>query len=163
MDATTTHSMPLLIQQLKANHPDLTFTEADSFSWAPHKQTIYYNSTLPHAEALLLHELSHALLGHRAYRRDVELIAMETAAWKKAAEYAKEYAVEQVATDLDGNDEVTQDHLDTYRDWLHARSTCPECSANGYQTEVLQYSCPACTHTWRVNEARLCALRRYGN
>jgi len=162
MDATTTHSMPLLIQQLKAAHPTVTFTEADSFSWAPHEQTIYYNEAIPDAEALLLHELSHALLDHRAYRRDVELLAMETAAWEKAAAYTVEHETTLDGLRLSIDDTVVQDHLDTYRDWLHARSTCPECSANGYQTDTQHYSCPACAHTWRVNEARLCALRRYG-
>lgn len=161
MDATTTHSMPLLIQQLKAAHPEVTFTEADSFAWAPQQQTIFYNVALPNADALLLHELSHALLDHRSYRRDVELIAMETAAWDKAAEYATRHNESSPETALTISDDVIQDHLDTYRDWLHARSTCPQCSANGYQTDTFHYTCPACTHTWRVNEARLCALRRY--
>lgn len=163
MDATTTHSMPLLIQKLKATHPELTFTEDDQFSWSPHNRTIFYNEALPHAEALLLHELSHALLDHRSYRRDVELVAMETAAWEKAADYAKENAAHLAGITLDLSDTVIQDHLDTYREWLHARSTCPSCSANGYQIDVLKYECPACSHKWRVNEARLCALRRYSN
>ena len=59
------------------------------------------------------------------------------------------------------NEEVIQEHLDTYRDWLHARSICPSCTANGYQISSHTYECPACLHTWRVNEARICALRRY--
>ena len=161
MDVTTTHSMPSLIQLLKAAHPEVSFVEADAFSWSPEKQTIFYNSSLPDAEALLLHELSHALLGHRTYRRDVELIAMETAAWEQAVTYASEHTDELGGFTLTINDDFVQDHLDTYRDWLHSRSTCPNCSANGYQTDTLHYACPACTHTWRVNEARLCALRRY--
>jgi len=161
MDATTTHSMSLLIQKLKAAHPDITFTEADQFLWSPHNQTVYFNTEAPNAEALLLHELSHALLGHRTYERDVELVSMETAAWEKAAVYAKENAVHFTGINLNLSDDVIQDHLDTYREWLHARSTCPECSANGYQTDVLKYTCPACLHSWKVNEARLCALRRY--
>lgn len=161
MDATTTHSTPLLIQKLKAAHPDVSFVEADQFSWSPHNRTIFYNASFPNAEALLLHELSHALLGHRAYERDVELVSMETAAWEKAVAYAKENAARLTGFSLKLDTTVIQDHLDTYREWLHARSTCPNCSANGYQTDVSQYSCPACSHSWKVNEARLCALRRY--
>lgn len=161
MDATTTHSMPLLIQKLKAAHPTLKFVEADQFLWSPSDQTIYYSTELPNAEALLLHELSHALLGHRTYERDVELVSMETAAWEKAADYVTANAVHFTGIPLNLSETVIQDHLDTYRDWLHARSTCPNCSANGYQTDVLKYTCPACSHSWKVNEARLCALRRY--
>ena len=147
-------SMSSLIHKLKTVHPTITFVEGDQFSWSPATSTVLFNRELPHAPLLLLHELSHALLGHREYRRDIELIAMETAAWEQAKQEAETYNVRI-------DEAAIQDHLDTYRDWLHARSTCPNCSANGYQTERLQYECPACTHSWKVNEARLCALRRY--
>lgn len=154
MDVTTMPSMSSLIHKLKPAFADLIFTEAKQFAWSPAERTIYYNPDLPDAPLLLLHEVSHASLNHREYRRDVELLAMETAAWEKAKEHATTY---EVPIDT----EVIQDHLDTYREWLHARSTCPNCSANGYQVEVARYECLACLHTWRVNEARLCALRRY--
>lgn len=154
MDATTMPSTPSLILKLQTAYPDFSFVEGRQFSWSPADQTITYNLKEPYAFLLLLHELSHALLDHREYRRDVELIAMETAAWDEAKKYAKEYGIEV-------NEDAVQDHLDTYREWLHARSTCPECSATGYQARASLYECPACTHTWRVNEARLCALRRY--
>lgn len=147
-------SMSSLIHKLKTTYPDIAFVEAEQFSWSPSERTVFYNPTQAHPAPLLLHELSHASLEHRDYRRDIELVAMETAAWDKARLLAEEYTVRM-------NEAVVQDHLDTYRDWLHARSTCPECSANGYQVEKFQYECPACAHKWRVNEARLCALRRY--
>jgi hypothetical protein len=147
-------SMSSLIHKLKTSHPDISFVEAEQFAWSPAARAILYNRSLPYAPLLLLHELSHASLDHQDYRRDIELIAMETAAWEKAKEHAETYKI-RIA------EGVIQDHLDTYRDWLHARSSCPNCSANGYQVEKLQYECPACTHAWKVNEARLCALRRY--
>jgi len=146
--------MSSLIHKLKTTYPELTFAEAEQFSWSPSDRTVFYNRDQKHATHLLLHELSHALLDHRDYRRDIELIAMETAAWENAKTYATEYNVRF-------DEAMIQDHLDTYREWLHARSTCPHCSANGYQTEASQYECPACSHKWRVNEARLCELRRY--
>lgn len=161
MDATTTHSMSWLIQQLSAAHPEFAFEEAAQFSWSPSTRTIFYTSEEPDARGLLLHELSHALLGHRSYERDVELLAMETAAWERAKVYVAEHPELEIDTNTDLSEDTIQDHLDTYRDWLHARSTCPKCSANGYQTDTHVYACPACTHTWRVNEARVCALRRY--
>ncbi len=154
MDATTTPSLSSLIETLKTAYPQFTFTEAERFSWSPSEHTVFYAPNESPAAALLLHELSHGLLDHHAYRRDVELVAMETAAWEEAKQQAK-------ALSLQVDDDDIQDHLDTYREWLHARSTCPECNANGYQTGAFTYECPACTHTWRVNEARICALRRY--
>jgi hypothetical protein len=146
--------MSSLIHKLKTTYTDISFVEAEQFSWSPSTKTVFYNTSVPNATHLLLHELSHGLLGHRTYRRDIELVAMETAAWEKAREYAETFNVRL-------SENAIQDHLDTYRDWLHARSSCPECSANGYQTEAFHYECPACLHKWRVNEARLCALRRY--
>lgn len=164
MDATTTHLMSWLIQKLSQDNPDILFEEGEVFSWSPTKRTVFYKTNELGAPALLLHETSHALLEHRNYQRDVELVSMEAAAWDKAkeyateleAEYAKSFKVVKIVTE----DQV-QDHLDTYREWLHNRSTCPKCTAIGYQTDPLRYACPACSHKWRVNEARVCALRRY--
>ncbi len=148
------HSMSSLIPKLKGDHPHLTFSQAEHFSWLPSTHTVTYTPDLPDAPALLLHELSHALLGHRDYQRDVELLGMETVAWEKARELATLYPV-RVTND------VIENHLDTYREWLHARSTCPACTATGYQTGRSTYACPACTHEWRVNEAKVCQLKRY--
>lgn len=147
-------SMPSLIDTLRRDYPAIQFEEATEFAWSPSTATISYTSTLPHAPALLLHELAHAMLEHHAYRRDVELLTMEAAAWEHAKTQAPSYKVTV-------SEDIIQDHLDTYREWLHARSRCPQCDANGYQTAPQQYQCPACTHRWKVNEARLCALRRY--
>ena len=147
-------SMSSLTHKLKTTYPELRFVQAEQFSWSPSEKTIYYSTGHANSTHLLLHELAHALLGHREYTRDIELLAMETAAWDTAREYAETYQVRM-------SDPIIQDHLDTYREWLHARSTCPHCSANGYQTQASHYQCPACAHEWRVNEARICALRRY--
>ena len=154
MDATTMPSISSLILKLKADYPKINLVEAETFAWSPADQTILYNPKLPDASGLLLHELSHGLLNHHDYQRDIELVSMETSAWERAKELAANY-------DISIEDEVTQDHLDTYREWLHSRSTCPNCQANGYQVSKDTYECPACLDKWRVNEARLCALRRY--
>jgi lipopolysaccharide biosynthesis regulator YciM len=34
--------------------------------------------------------------------------------------------------------------LDTYRDWLHRRSACPECGLTRYQTVDGRWHCPGC-------------------
>jgi hypothetical protein len=146
--------MHSLLPRLNKDFAQITFTASERFAWSPEEQTVFYNEADENAAELLLHELSHGLLGHHDYQKDVELLAMETAAWEKALELAEKYEV-----NID--DEVSGKHLDTYRDWMHARSTCPHCEATGYQTKKDTYSCVACGGSWRVNEARLCGLKRY--
>jgi len=154
MDAIIMPSTPSLLPKLQADFPLLTFIAGDDFLWSPQEKTVYYVATDPEYEALLLHELSHSLLDHQDYQRDIQLVAMETEAWEKARTLSKQY-------DVTITEDALQDHLDTYRDWLHARSTCPRCEATGMQSNKQQYRCLACHHEWRVNEARVCALRRY--
>jgi ssDNA-binding Zn-finger/Zn-ribbon topoisomerase 1 len=142
-----------LIRQLKSDYPQFHFQKANRFLWSPSEHTVYYTSA-DSDYAFLLHELSHGLLGHAEYKRDVELIAMERAAWDKAVELAPNYS-------LTFSENLVENTLDSYRDWLHARSTCPNCKATGLQVKQREYTCPACRHNWRVNEARVCALRRF--
>jgi len=143
-----------LSRRLADDFPTLTFTEGDVFVWSPTKNTITYDPSDERATSLLLHELGHATLHHNEYTRDVTLLGMETDAWAAARTLAETYEVS-----LD--DDHVESHLDTYREWLHKRSTCPACEATGLQIKTQQYRCLACNHEWRVNEARICALRRY--
>ncbi|NCO10284.1 hypothetical protein GW746_02560 [Candidatus Saccharibacteria bacterium] len=145
---------PSLLNSLQRDFPHITFRESDAFSWSPTEKAVSYSPTDPDADALILHELSHAILGHEEYPKDVALLAMETAAWDHAKGLADTYKVVV-------EDDTAEANLDTYRDWLHARSTCPACKATGYETTPRTYSCVACSGSWTVNEARLCALRRY--
>ena len=147
-------STPSLLPKLQSDYPQLLFTPGTRFAWSPDAQTVFYDESDLSNAPLLLHELAHGILEHRDYSKDVELVAMESQAWDKALELADTYTVPV-------SDETVQDHLDTYREWLHARSTCPQCEATGYQSGKGEYTCVACAHTWRVNEARICALRRY--
>lgn len=153
MDVIIMPSTVSLIQQLKADYPHLSFAKGSDFSWSPSNATVYYEQGSG-SDAFLLHELSHGLLGHSEYDRDIKLIAMERAAWDKASELAAIY--NQTIDEF-----LIEATLDSYRDWLHARSTCPNCKATGLQTKKQVYTCPACNHSWRVNEARVCALRRF--
>lgn len=142
-----------LISSLERDFPAISFVAGDTFRWSPEDSTIYYKDA-PDA-ALLLHEVAHAALGHSVFNRDIELLQMERDAWDYAVDVlAKKYRV-KVSQD------TAQSMLDTYRDWLHARSTCPECEATGLQTTRDRYTCLACKSSWKVNEARSCALRRY--
>lgn len=147
-------STPSLIKKLKTDFPQFNFCESDRYLWSHGENTIYFVPKDKYV-GFLLHELSHALLNHADYARDVELLAMERQAWDKAKALAIDY-------DLPLDEDFIQTNLDTYRDWLHSRSTCPTCKANGMQIARQSYKCLACNHEWRVNEARTCALRRYG-
>lgn len=147
-------SITSLVNQLRLDFPDYAFTPGNDFHWSPQEQTIFYASRVDDS-ASLLHELAHAVLGHDNFSKDIELLEMERDAWGYARQrLASRYGV--------GISETTAETaLDTYRDWLHARSTCPTCTATGLQIKKSHYRCLACATTWRVNDARVCALRRY--
>ncbi|MCX6728834.1 MAG: ImmA/IrrE family metallo-endopeptidase [Candidatus Saccharibacteria bacterium] len=153
MDVIIMPSTISLIKNLKSDFPQFNFQKSSSFLWSHSDNTVYYTDKKDDFR-FLFHELAHALLNHVDYGRDIELIAMESQAWDRAKEIASSY---EVVID----DDYIQDNLDTYRDWMHERSTCPSCSANGIQIKKKNYRCLACSHQWHVNEAKTCALRRY--
>jgi hypothetical protein len=143
-----------LSKQIFADFPQYAFIKSDDFHWSPAQKTVFY-SQLEQIEDMwsLLHELAHGELGHHSYGLDIELVGLEVAAW----EYATQHLANRYGLTVDEN--YLQDHLDTYRQWLHARSTCPNCGQNGLQTKNT-YSCLNCRCLWRANEARMCSLRR---
>lgn len=148
-------SVDSLIKSLVNEFGHITFTEAADFSWDPSTHTIFFNRIDDHAAERLLHEVAHAELDHRSYERDIDLIGLERDAWHLAR--TKLSDMYELSIDA----EVVENHMDTYRDWLHARSTCPSCSATGIQTGNKEYTCLACRTKWRVNDAKVCELRRY--
>lgn len=149
MDVTTMQSNSLL-NRLKKDHPSFHFVESDHFAWQPEISTILWSID---GSAQLLHELGHAILGHDLFNRDIELLGMERDAWEEARKLAKKY-------DIDLDTTTVEDDLDTYREWLHARSTCPRCNVNGIQVAKDLYQCLICDAKWRVNDARVCNLKR---
>lgn len=143
-----------LLPRLAKDFPEIHFTAGTGFHWRASEKTVSYDRGNDDAAALL-HEVAHAVLGHESYQKDIQLIEMERDAWH--------YAVSTLAAryDMDIDDDTVQDSLDTYRAWLHARSLCPTCQATGIQVQKSRYACLACSSQWRVNEARICQLRRY--
>lgn len=124
------------------------------FCWSAESDTIQLDPRSDDSLAFVLHELGHALLNHRSYVQDIDLIRIERDAWHIAAtKLAKQY-------DITIAEQVIQDNLDTYREWLHTRSLCPGCQMNGLQTTHGLYTCLGCGCRWKSNEARNCALRR---
>lgn len=144
-----------LLDTIRHDHPELTFVAGDDFSWNPKQACISYQASDAHGAERLLHEVAHAVLGHHLYAHDIELIALERDAWQIAqTTLAPQYS-------LAISDELIQDDLDTYRDWMHARSLCPTCGASGLQIEAAHYRCVVCDSEWTVNQATDRHLRRH--
>lgn len=148
--------MPDLLSALRASHPDITFTASDSFYWSPRKKVVnFVEDALKRnsGEWSLLHELGHALLEHQSYESDFELLKLELAAWEKAKILAQKHQI------LIPDDHI-QDCLDTYREWLYLRSTCPTCINSSQQIEAHAYRCFNCNTSWVVSRSRQCRSYR---
>jgi hypothetical protein len=142
--------MVQLLHRVKQDYQSFNFTAGTAFSWSPSKQTITYKTTDNEIAAWsLLHELAHALLDHRSYETDFELLLLEVAAWEKAKELANNYAIQI-------DEDHVQDCIDTYRDWLYQRSTCPTCTNTSLQQDAVTYRCFNCGGSWTVTASRFC-------
>jgi len=141
-----------LIKQLIKVVPSINFVEGDSFCWSPENKTIIYSDKLltsPSGQWALLHEVAHATLKHKNYSSDLGLLKLEVEAWDKAKVIASKF---NIVIDEDH----IQDCLDTYRDWLHRRSTCPTCQIICIQTNSTTYNCHNCGTSWIVSASRFC-------
>ncbi len=144
--------MEELVSNLSKTMPEVNFRIGKTFCWSPKTKRVSYvpSSTQP-ALAIwsLLHETSHALLNHRDYTTDFELLQMEVAAWQKARELARQY-----------HQKIDEEHieacLNTYRDWLYRRSTCPVCDLQSLQVDPTHYECLNCHSVWKVTASRFC-------
>jgi len=154
MAATTLQRLPMqnLIHKINKRVPSITFQSGDAFYWSPKKSLIMYQEKAlldDNGKWALLHEAGHAELDHTSYDSDFELLIMEVAAWEKAREIGKSVGIIIPDTHI-------QDCLDTYRDWLHERSTCPTCSTVSFQQSAIRYKCHNCPATWQVSTSRFC-------
>lgn len=129
MDAT-------FLARIKSDFPDYRFISGKRFSFRPPK-TIMIGPEEPNDSLLLLHELGHALSGHRDFDTSVRRVKMEREAWDKAEELALKYSVYF-------DEELVENELDTYREWLHKKTCCPRCKLTMYQTPDGIYHCPKC-------------------
>jgi hypothetical protein len=141
-----------LLAQLRQDFPAIHFVKGEAFYWSPKDQSVTYggSSTQPEvATWSLLHEVSHGILGHTSYRTDFELMELEVEAWQAARKLARRYGITIDA-------EHVEDCLDTYRDWLHRRSTCPTCGTVSVQKDSKTYQCFNCKTSWGVSSSRFC-------
>lgn len=129
------------VQKIIEQYPNLRFRQGKKWTFRPPRTIVYEetgeNCCLNEYKLSLLHEVGHALLKHREFRTDAERVKMERAAWEKARELSKKYKVEY-------DEELVEDRLDTYRDWLHQKSLCSKCGLTRYQTVDGEYHCSFC-------------------
>ncbi len=143
-------AMNELISRLQTKYPDLKFIPGQQYCWSPESGEIIYKSKARGRASTwsLLHETGHALLNHKTYHADLELLRLEMAAWDKARQLG-------VELNIVIDEEHVQDCLDTYRDWLYKRSICPNCSAKCLQqSDFTHYRCYNCHKIWRVSANR---------
>ena len=157
MDAIIMLSTDWLIPKLQADYPQITFCETlknSSHRWSPTDDTVYY--PVEYETHQLLHEVGHALLHHTNFLLDINLLEMERHAWQ----YARNIIAPRY--NLTIPETVIETALDSYRDWLHARSLCPSCESNGIQAiDTKQYNCLNCQTEWRSSDGRRRGLKRY--
>lgn len=149
--------MENVIDHITSQLPGVQIISGTSLFWSPKNKTITYRKDRHQETDIwgLYHEAGHAKLGHTKYTSDVELLQMEVAAWDIAVDMA-------TGTNHVIDYEYIQDCLDTYRDWLHQRSTCPRCGIVSFETQTGHYDCFNCNKTWSVSTSRLCRPYRLG-
>ena len=123
------------LAKIKSDFPSLKFVVGKRFKFRP-PRTIVVPSDNPEP-LLLLHEVGHALLEHYDFKTEVGRLKMEVEAWEKARELCVLYGVYV-------DEELIESELDTYRDWLHQKSRCPECGLTRFQTPDGVFHCPKC-------------------
>lgn len=147
-----------ILVKLRRAFPAINFVPGPRFYWSPTKNKVIYKANAKSKDNVavwsLFHELGHALLGHNIYTSDFELIGLEIAAWHKAKGLASDFGGNKI------DDEHIEDCLDTYRNWLYLRSTCPQCTNCSLQIDSTTYCCFNCGASWRVSASRLCRAYR---
>lgn len=143
--------MDTIVKKLHKFIPGIVIIPGETLRWSPKTKEITYPAKDTSKETIwgLLHEVGHAKLGHTNYTLDIDLLVHEVAAWEEATLLGK-----QLGIPLDV--EHIQDCLDTYRDWLHQRSTCPRCGIVSFQENPSTYRCFNCHNHWTVSQSRLC-------
>ena len=138
-----------LIDKLRKDFPAVTFEHGETFRWSPQSHKITYKMSDKDDVWAAFHELGHAVLGHKQYSSDFELLRLEVSAWDQACKIAQDYG-HSIGTDH------IQNCLDTYREWLHRRSTCPQCNSRSLQQSATLYHCFNCQTDWKVTASRFC-------
>ena len=147
--------MQKIIDAIISNYSSIKFVEDDIYYWSPKNREVHYTKSINNDTDIwkLMHEIGHALLDHKNFKLDIELLQLEIAAWEQAKKIAADY-------NMQISDDHIQDCLDTYRDWLYRRSICPNCMNTSLQDASNSYKCFNCGNLWRVSVSRTCRTYR---
>lgn len=136
--------------EIIASEPDLLFVPNGYFAYDAALELINYDPSALNTnegKLSLVHEIAHARLGHFHYGSDFELLLMEIDAWCLTRKLAKQYKLTL--------DKHFIDHcIETYDNWLSARSTCPSCQTFCLEDSPHQFHCFSCGTDWRVNQRK---------
>lgn len=135
------------IESVREDFGQITFQPSQDFYYSAHDKCIYFVPAYLSSEAgifQLFHEMGHALEGHHHFESGIELLKMEAEAWRRAKHIANQYGLEIPA-------DLIEHCLDTYRDWLHLRSTCPTCKNVAVEIDANEYHCFNCRQKWSVS------------
>lgn len=141
-----------LLLQCEDTFTKLVFKTANDFYWSPKHSAVFYNIDKLSTETgqwSLFHEIAHGMLDHTNFKNDFELLRFELEAWETAKGLAIEFGIQI-------KQEHVEDCLDSYRDWLYARSTCTVCQLSSLQVSPHEYRCLNCNNSWQVSASRFC-------
>lgn len=137
--------MDQILDKLRHDYPSLEFKPGQAACWMPNKNTVFYEAPFNEKQVWsLCHEIGHAVSGHRSFNSDVDLLLKELEAWEEAKKIVSRY-------NLSIDDSHMEACLDSYRDWIFKRSTCPKCRLKGIQQDTTLYSCVNCQTNWTVS------------
>jgi hypothetical protein cdiviTM7_01560 len=136
----------LFLADLQNLYPNYIFKPSSRFHFHP-PRTIYYETNLSSFKSFalqLLHELGHAVSNHRDYHCSIERLKIETEAWQVAETIYNTHSEWKSQYHLSFDKDFAESHLDTYRHWLHQKSTCQKCGLTMFQNKKQQWVCPHC-------------------
>ena len=142
--------------EIIAAYPKQRFLPAGYFAYDAGEDVINYDPTLLNqasGKLALLHEISHALLGHFHYRFDFELFAMEMDAWNMTRKLALKHSIAL-------EEQYIAQCMESYDNWLTKRSTCPKCHKFNMQSVPSRFQCYHCRTKWKVSKDILSTIRR---
>ncbi len=142
--------------EIIAAYPEQRFLPAGYFAYDASEDIVNYDPGLLRRNSgklALLHEISHALLGHFHYRFDFELFAMEMDAWNMTRLLAIKHAVGV-------QESYINECMDSYDVWLTKRGTCPRCNQFNLQSKPNEFRCYRCLTRWKVSQDIQSSIRR---
>jgi len=142
--------------EIIAAYPEQRFLPAGYFAYDASEDIVNYVPGLLRRNSgklALLHEISHAMLGHFHYRFDFELFAMEMDAWNMTRLLA-------IKHDVGVQESYINECMDSYDVWLTKRGTCPRCNQFNLQSKPNEFRCYRCLTRWKVSEDIQSTIRR---